>query len=188
MNRFNGNCVTSTLLLGVALGLLSQHVYADAQAVQNPVTSKQQVELRAYFTPGDSPEKAIIEQIRSAKSTILVQAYSFTNPAIAAALVEARQRGVQVTVLLDRSQLKQKSSVGEFLAASNVQTYVDAQHAIAHNKIIIIDGAHVITGSYNFTRAAERVNAENLLVIDSVLLADQYTRNWQVHRMHSQPY
>jgi len=32
---------------------------------------------------------------------------------------------------------------------------IDVIHAIAHNKIMIIDGETVITGSFNFTKAAE---------------------------------
>jgi len=58
-------------------------------------------------------------------------------------------------------------------------------HAIAHNKIIIIDRQVVITGSYNFTKAAEGKNAENLLVIRSKALAGKYIINWQEHRGHA---
>ena len=65
---------------------------------------------------------------------------------------------------------------------------IDAQHAIAHNKVMIIDGETVITGSFNFTKAAEENNAENLLVIRDKKLADQYTKNWQEHERHSKVY
>ena len=65
---------------------------------------------------------------------------------------------------------------------------IDAQHAIAHNKIMVIDGATVITGSFNFTKNAEENNAENLLVIRSPDLAAKYTANWQAHAGHSDPY
>ncbi len=49
-------------------------------------------------------------------------------------------------------------------------------------------GAVGITGSFNFTKGAEDDNAENLLVIRSPALAAQYTRNWEAHAGHSQPY
>ena len=65
---------------------------------------------------------------------------------------------------------------------------IDAQHAIAHNKIMVIDGATVITGSFNFTKNAEANNAENLLVIRSPELAAKYAANWKVHADHSEPY
>jgi phosphatidylserine/phosphatidylglycerophosphate/cardiolipin synthase-like enzyme len=69
-----------------------------------------------------------------------------------------------------------------------VPTKIDAEHAIAHNKIIIVDGETVITGSFNFTKAAQEKNAENLLIIHDKALAAQYTQNWQMHAQHSQPY
>ena len=65
---------------------------------------------------------------------------------------------------------------------------IDAKHAIAHNKVMIIDGETVITGSFNFTKAAEENNAENLLVIHDRKLASIYTKNWQEHERHSDVY
>jgi phosphatidylserine/phosphatidylglycerophosphate/cardiolipin synthase-like enzyme len=65
---------------------------------------------------------------------------------------------------------------------------IDVQHAIAHNKVMIIDGETVITGSFNFTKAAEENNAENLLVIRDKKLAERYERNWQEHERHSEVY
>ncbi len=65
---------------------------------------------------------------------------------------------------------------------------IDTVHAIAHNKIMIIDGETVITGSFNFTKAAEQNNAENLLVIHDRKLAERYVRNWQEHEGHSGMY
>jgi phosphatidylserine/phosphatidylglycerophosphate/cardiolipin synthase-like enzyme len=67
-------------------------------------------------------------------------------------------------------------------------TYIDDRHAIAHNKIIIIDQETVITGSFNFTKAAEEENAENLLIIKSKELAKSYIDNWYNHKKHSESY
>ncbi len=53
---------------------------------------------------------------------------------------------------------------------------IDTEHALAHNKVILIDGDTVITGSFNFSRAAEERNAENLLVIRDQELAEKYSR------------
>lgn len=65
---------------------------------------------------------------------------------------------------------------------------IDAAHAIAHNKVMIIDGETVITGSFNFTKAAEEKNAENLLVIHDRALATKYMENWKEHAGHSAVY
>jgi phosphatidylserine/phosphatidylglycerophosphate/cardiolipin synthase-like enzyme len=93
-----------------------------------------------------------------------------------------------VQVVLDKSQRTEKYSEADFLVNVGIPTKIDAQHAIAHNKIMIIDGATVITGSFNFTKNAEANNAENLLVIRSPELAAKYAANWKVHADHSESY
>ena len=118
----------------------------------------------------------------------MVQAYSFTSTPIAKALLEAHKRGVKVEVLLDKSQRTAHYSSATFLANSRIPTFIDDAHSIAHNKIMIIDGKIVITGSFNFTKAAESKNAENLLILQSPELAQIYTENWNRHREHSEPY
>jgi len=61
---------------------------------------------------------------------------------------------------------------------------IDTEHAIAHRKIIVIDGETIITGSFNFTKVAQEKNAENLLLIRYQALAAQYTQNWVCHEAH----
>ena len=107
---------------------------------------------------------------------------------IAKTWLDAHTRGVQVQVLLDKSQRMEKYSSANFLANQGVPTMIDADHAMAHNKVIIIDGEMVITGPFNFTKSAQEKHAENVLIIRGPALAAQYTKNWASHRQHSQPY
>ncbi len=118
----------------------------------------------------------------------MVQAYSFTSVPITKALLNAHKRGVKVEVILDKSQRTEQYSSATFFFNAGIPTKIDAQDAIAHNKVMIIDGETVITGSFNFTKAAEENNAENLLVIHDRKLADRYERNWQEHEKHSEVY
>jgi len=141
--------------------------------------------VEVYFSPNDGATTAIVREIDRARSEILVQAYSFTSAPIAKSLLKAHKRGVKVQVILDKSQKTQKYSSASFLTNSGIPTYIDEKHAIAHNKIILIDRAVVITGSFNFTKAAEEKNAENLLIIRSKELVKPYLQNWQRHRNHS---
>jgi phosphatidylserine/phosphatidylglycerophosphate/cardiolipin synthase-like enzyme len=143
---------------------------------------------QVYFSPKGGCTEAIISQIDRAKTEILVQAYSFTSASIAKALVTAYKRGVKVQAVLDKSQRSEKYTSATFLTNSGIPTYIDDKHAIAHNKVMIIDRAKVITGSFNFTKAAEEKNAENLLIISSNELAKLYLDNWQNHRNHSETY
>lgn len=102
--------------------------------------------------------------------------------------MSAHKRGVREEVILDQSQETQKYSSATFLANQGIPTYIDAKHAIARNKVMVVDQRIVITGSFNFTRATEEKNAENLLVIQSQELAKAYRDNWQRHKEHSGPY
>ena len=144
--------------------------------------------VQVYFSPHGGCTEAIIRQIDQAKSEILIQAYSFTSAPIAKALLDAHKRGVHVEAILDKSQRTERYSSATFLSNAGIPTYIDDKHAIAHNKIMIIDRATVITGSFNFTKAAEERNAENLLIIHSKELAKGYLENWQKHREHSEVY
>jgi phosphatidylserine/phosphatidylglycerophosphate/cardiolipin synthase-like enzyme len=140
------------------------------------------------FTPGGNCTNLIVQALGEAKTSILAQAYSFTSAPIAKALIDAHKRGVQVQVILDKSQRTEKYSSADFLANQGVPTMIDASHAIAHNKVMIIDSETIITGSFNFTKAAQEKNAENVLIIPDKLLAAQYIQNWEAHRPHSQLY
>lgn len=151
-----------------------------------PVSVPQGVQV--YFSPRGGATEAVVNALAAATNSVLVQAYSFTSAPIARALVEARRRGVHTEVILDRSQRTENYSEADFLAHNEVTTLIDDQHAIAHNKVMIIDDYLVITGSFNFTRAAEENNAENLLVINDPDLAGKYSANWHVHARHSQAY
>jgi phosphatidylserine/phosphatidylglycerophosphate/cardiolipin synthase-like enzyme len=143
---------------------------------------------QVYFSPHGGCTDAVIRELNKAESTVLVQAYSFTSAPIAKALLDAHKRGVRVEVILDKSQKTQKYSSADLLANQGIPTKIDSQHAIAHNKVMIIDGETVITGSFNFTKAAEENNAENLLVIRDKKLAERYIKNWEEHERHSEVY
>jgi phosphatidylserine/phosphatidylglycerophosphate/cardiolipin synthase-like enzyme len=145
-------------------------------------------DIQVYFSPNGGCTEAIVKNLQTATNTVLVQAYSFTSAPIAKALVDAHKRGVNVTVILDKSQRTERYSEADFLLHADIPTFIDAKHAIAHNKIMVIDGHKVLTGSFNFTKAAESENAENLLVIEDTALAARYAENWREHFSHSESF
>jgi len=131
------------------------------------------------FTP---PKKhcayLIAELIDKAESSIYMQAYGLTHPEIIRSLIQAKQRGLEVKVLLDRSNLKQKYSRLEELQQAGIEVSIDVVQGIAHNKVIIIDEFKTITGSFNFTVAADTRNAENVVIIEDKKIAKNYLLNW----------
>jgi phosphatidylserine/phosphatidylglycerophosphate/cardiolipin synthase-like enzyme len=144
---------------------------------------------KVCFSPGGGCTKGIVKEIEMATREVLLQAYSFTSAPIRNALVNAQRRGVNIEVILDKEeQREQKFKTAGAFAKSRISVYIDDKHSSAHNKVIIIDRETVITGSFNFTYAAENKNAENVLIIKSPGLGGLYADNWLGHRQHSQKY
>jgi phosphatidylserine/phosphatidylglycerophosphate/cardiolipin synthase-like enzyme len=142
-----------------------------------------------YFSPEGGATNAIVNELNGAKSEILLQAYSFTSAPIAKALVDAKKRGVYIEAVLDKSQRTEKYSSADFVAHAGIQVYIDSRHKIAHNKIMVIDRSTLITGSFNFSKAAEKSNAENLLILKgNKPLVDRYIQNFEEHKGHSDGY
>lgn len=173
-----------------ALGLLL--VVAPTRA-SPPLQLTAQGSAQVAFTPGDDAGALVVEAIKQARRQILVQAYSFTHKAIAQALVEAKRRGVEVQMIADRHQAGSiATSQVAWLAQQGVPVWLDGDHAAAHNKLMVIDaglpGVTLITGSFNFTHAAQYRNAENLLVLRGhATLAEAYAANWRRHKIHALP-
>lgn len=158
-------------------------------AAPRPAPAGEEGGISVYFSPSGGCTAAAVSVIAHAQVSIDLQAYSFTSQPIAQALVGAAKRGVKVRAIIDDKAASDHGSQASRLAYQGIPTYVDAQHAIAHNKIMIIDGQTILTGSFNFTRAAEEHNAENLLLIEQKpALCQAYARNFETHLAHSSPY
>ena len=115
--------------------------------------------VAVYFSPQGGATDAVVQAIGAAQTQILVQAYSFTSAPIAKALVEAHKRGVTILAVLDKSNQTQQYSAATFLLNAGIPTRIDAEHAIAHSKVMVIDSSTVITGSFNFSKAARRTTS-----------------------------
>jgi phosphatidylserine/phosphatidylglycerophosphate/cardiolipin synthase-like enzyme len=142
-------------------------------------------EVEVCFTPTQKCAPVIVREIASAQKSIRVLAYGFTAPAIEQALVDAHKRGVDVQIVLDRSNQTQKASGLSLMERIGIPARIDARHAIAHSKLIEIDDAVVIGGSYNYTTGAETRNAENVMVVRSAAVAAECVANWNLHFAHA---
>lgn len=132
------------------------------------------------FTPPSKCGNFIVEQIKEANQSIYIQAYGFTSKKIIDALIEAKNRGVEIEIILDRSNFhKKKQNVIKLLESNQIKIHQDKVAGIAHNKVMIIDNTTVITGSFNFTDNADKKNAENVIVLHDSNLAQQYYDNWK---------
>ena len=144
--------------------------------------------VTAHFSPRGGCTDVIVQELQRARKEILVLAYSFTSKALAQALVESKLRGVNVEIVLDHSNEKESHTELPFLLQRGLAVLIDPHHAIAHNKVMLIDGHTVVTGSFNFTNQAEHENAENLLVIKGHPdLLRAYRANFLTHKEHARP-
>ena len=139
-----------------------------------------------HFSPKGNCTETVVGEIKAARREVLVLAYSFTSKPIADALIEAKLRGVHVDIILDHSNETETHTEMPFLVEQGIVPIIDAHHAIAHNKVMILDGRTIISGSFNFTNQAENENAENLLVIKGQpQLAALYKENFHAHKDHA---
>lgn len=134
------------------------------------------------FSPGPGCRDLVIRHIDSAEYTINVEAYAFTSRPIADALIRAIGRGRKVTMVVD-SRYRDEPIVRE-LDAGGAEVRYDDHHGIAHSKVIIVDGARVQIGSFNYSASGVR-NRENCIIIRDPAVAYIYEVEWTHHYYHS---
>ena len=189
-----------TLLVLAMLGAcaagaqVAQREVPGAAVRQMPPVLPAQGTVQLAFTPWDNAEAMIVDRIRGAKQQILVQAFSFTSRALAHALIAAKKRGVDVQIMADREQTfgGDASRIPDLVRAG-IPVALEVRYQSAHNKVMILDtgtaDAAVITGSYNWTYAAQYKNAENVLILrNSPDIANAYAANWRRHYADALPY
>jgi len=129
--------------------------------------------LGIYFSPKGGCESQVIEWVRRANRTIHILIYSFTLDSISDALIEAHSRGVEVKVVFEKNQVTRYSEYQK-LKAAGIAVRNDTNSGYMHDKVMIIDGVIVLTGSFNWSAHAEEKNNENLIIIKSLYVAGVY--------------
>jgi phosphatidylserine/phosphatidylglycerophosphate/cardiolipin synthase-like enzyme len=139
-----------------------------------------QCQVEAKFSSETSLERAVIEAIRQSKNVLTLAIYGFDNGALAEELIKLAKKKIAVRVKMDteRSSGKKISALIGRLRAGGVQVQTVASGGRNHNKFAVIDGAKVITGSYNWTVKSEN-NWENILILDCPELAQKYEHEWE---------
>jgi phosphatidylserine/phosphatidylglycerophosphate/cardiolipin synthase-like enzyme len=136
-------------------------------------------EISTCFTPGGNCTDQIVKRINEAKTSLYVQAYSFTSQPIIQAIVKAHERGLIVKVILDKENEGRRNFGAQTLIKNKIDVLIDDKPAIAHNKVMVVDEKDVITGSFNFTKSAQDRNAENVLFINNdPIIAKKYLENF----------
>ena len=146
------------------------------------------IPMEVYFSPDDGVLSLLLALVNAAQHSVDFMAYSFTSDELAQALLERAAAGVQVRGVFEADQYS--SNIGtEFdrLWAAGLAVTLDGNPDHMHHKVLIIDGQIVVTGSYNFSANAEERNDENVLVIYSTAVADQFLAEFERVYDLSQP-
>lgn len=178
-----------TIIGGLVSAFVPQHSMAFGFDRLLGGSSKRVDNIEVAFSPSGGITDMIVHTISTAQKSVHVAAYSFTSKPVAKALLEAHKRGVEVLVVVDKSQKAEKYTSATFLANVGIPVRVDSMHSIQHNKFLVVDGKTVQMGSFNYTSAAEKSNAENAIVIhDNPGVAALYEADWKEHWNHSEPF
>ena len=147
--------------------------------LSSPATFAGEPTYENAFSPDQGATQLVVSTIEKAQQTIRVAAYTFTSRPIADALIEAKNRGVDVKVVLDKRQSHGRGNLFDYLSENSIETRKDGHYAIMHDKFIIIDKDVLELGSFNYTKAAEEKNAENVLVVRDVpAVIKNYAAEW----------
>ena len=171
--------LTTVSILGLEHGVYKPYIDPDP-------------DINTCFVPSQIRQECtnkIVTLINSAQREVLVQAYGFTSEPILDALVRAHERNVHVRIILDKTNVDdERYHAAEDMQRAGIEVFIDDKVAIAHNKVIIVDGRHVVSGSFNFTNSAQTRNAENApFFMNAPRIAARYRENWQSRLRVSRP-
>ena len=123
--------------------------------------------ILTYFAPDNDTISPLLKEINSATSSIHFMAFSFTHDELGKAMQEQFKMGIPVNGVFDANQKKRDREYSEYdsMKRAGLSVRLDKEEGTMHHKVIIIDDETVITGSYNFSKNAEKRNSENLLII-----------------------
>lgn len=138
------------------------------------VTTSDGVEIEVWFSPDMRVGDRIRALILGATESVHVMAFNLTLDTISDAILSRAAGGVEVLGLFDADQMQNQGSDIARLEELGVDITLDGNPRKMHHKVIVIDESIVITGSHNFSRNAEEKNDENVLIIYSPELAEEY--------------
>ncbi|EPU8566503.1 phospholipase D family protein [Yersinia enterocolitica] len=135
------------------------------------------------FSPRGNALDLILAELASAKESIYLAAYSFTSQPVVDALIAAHERGVTVSVVVNKGSINGNGAKARYLKGNNIPIKMNSKYSIMHNKFFLVDNKSLKTGSFNYSAAAHQRNAENILIIrcvDEVITQYQqeFTRLW----------
>jgi len=130
-----------------------------------------------FTTPGHgetgAPADAMRDAIDRAQTSVDLAGYNLGMDRIGWALLQARERGVRVRLVLDDDAIGRR--VPKMLIEQGMDVVSDPDNPIMHNKFLVIDGKEVWTGSLNLTDSGNYKDNNVVLHVRSREFAQNYT-------------
>jgi len=151
-----------------AFGITSPHF------IPHPKVTVGHSQIETYFAAEGQVAGRVVEALNKANESIHFMTFSFTHNAIGDVVAAKLADGVKVRGVFDNTQAGSRYSQYHHLKAEGADVVRDGNPRAMHHKVFIIDSKTVITGSFNFSQAADRSNDENMLIIEDPEIAKKY--------------
>lgn len=140
--------------------------HSEKTAQNKQIISISGKEIKIYFSPQDkSITNAVLPLIKNAKKYIYIPTFVLTERRVTEELIKAKQRGVDVKIIIDALNASIKHSKHKELRLGEIPVKTENYAGKMHSKSMIVDDEYTIIGSMNFSYSGENKNDENLIVI-----------------------
>lgn len=137
--------------------------------------------ISVKFSPQDTPiTSEIIPEIKNAKKYIYIPAFIITHQELARELINAKNRGVDIKIIIDATSARNKYSVHTLLRKNNIAVKTENFAGKMHMKSILIDDKIAFLGSMNLTKSGNIYNDENCIKIENPLIVKDLKTNFLI--------
>jgi phosphatidylserine/phosphatidylglycerophosphate/cardiolipin synthase-like enzyme len=176
-----------SLIIGAGIGRYagsnsSVKPTSDNVQIASMATTTNSEPLKYYFTQaGDHPEKALVTELGKAQATLDIAIYSLTHPDIVQAIIEAKKRGVNVRIITDQTEAKNKTQGAalQSIKSAGILIKQNTHSGLMHLKVSIIDNKEFTSGSFNYSNAASTTNDEVLIIDQDPKLALKWDQEFE---------
>jgi phosphatidylserine/phosphatidylglycerophosphate/cardiolipin synthase-like enzyme len=131
-------------------------------------------DAQSFFSSVHDITSIIVRVIDTATAILEIAAFTFTHPEIADAVIAARKKGVDVSVIMDAAKMQDPYSKAQKLIDNDISVWQydpslrpnykkkNGYDPLMHHKSILVDNNLVVTGSSNLTKSAQKDNIENI--------------------------
>lgn len=150
------------------------------EGTPNPSLTLDGTRVDTYFSPDDHVLTALYNLLSESQESIYFLAFSFTSNELGEIVREKAEAGLTIQGVVDEEQVASNTGT-EFdpFRQAGLDVLIDGNEGQMHHKVFIVDGKIVVIGSYNFSKAAEERNDENIIIVYNDKIAEFFVQEFQ---------